>query len=86
MQLILKLLMSNCFLRACIVGLMLVLSGCMETPEKENNPNIIIIIEDDPGWCDVGYHGAEIKTPVMDELYNIILDPHELTDVASEYP
>ncbi|MGV3638961.1 MAG: sulfatase-like hydrolase/transferase [Adhaeribacter sp.] len=31
-------------------------------------PNIIIILADDLGWGDVGYHGSKIKTPVLDRL------------------
>ncbi|MDP4286205.1 MAG: arylsulfatase [Bacteroidota bacterium] len=31
-------------------------------------PNIIIIVADDLGWGDLGYHGSEIKTPNIDEL------------------
>ena len=31
-------------------------------------PNIVIILADDMGWMDVGYHGSEIKTPVLDKL------------------
>ncbi len=33
-------------------------------------PNIIIIIADDLGWRDVGYHGSEIRTPHLDRLAN----------------
>jgi arylsulfatase A-like enzyme len=37
----------------------------LQLPEK---PNILIIIPDDLGWRDVGYHGSEIKTPNIDKL------------------
>ncbi|XP_065843285.1 arylsulfatase J-like [Oscarella lobularis] len=31
-------------------------------------PHILFIVADDLGWFDVGWHGAEIKTPVLDKL------------------
>lgn len=31
-------------------------------------PNIIFILQDDLGWGDVGYHGAEIQTPTIDRM------------------
>jgi arylsulfatase B/arylsulfatase I/J len=31
-------------------------------------PNILMIIADDYGWNDVGYHGSELSTPEIDAL------------------
>jgi arylsulfatase A-like enzyme len=31
-------------------------------------PNILHIVADDLGWKDVGFHGSDIRTPVLDQL------------------
>jgi arylsulfatase A-like enzyme len=39
-------------------------------------PNVILIVADDLGWNDVGYHGSELRTPNIDRLAQrgVVLD------------
>ena len=48
-------------------------------------PNILIVVADDLGWADVGYHGSRIKTPHIDELARsgVVLDQHYVAPVCS---
>ena len=45
-------------------------------------PNIIIVVADDLGWNDVGFHGGDIDTPALDKLADegvlalIVFTPH----------
>ena len=36
--------------------------------EKDSRSNVLVIVSDDTGFADVGYHGSEIKTPNIDRL------------------
>lgn len=65
-----------------MAGLIALPFGCKEkspgissTPGK---PNILIILPDDLGWSDIGYHGSDIKTPNIDKLARsgIMLNQH----------
>ncbi len=49
---------------------LLLLSGCAAGPPQDAPapPSFVIVIADDLGWRDVGWHGSEIKTPHLDRL------------------
>ena len=34
----------------------------------EAQPDVVLVVADDLGWGDVGYHGAEVQTPHLDAL------------------
>ncbi|OJW24723.1 MAG: arylsulfatase [Planctomycetales bacterium 71-10] len=58
-------------LRWTSVGLWLGLAALGEVSaraEEAPRPNIVVILADDMGWGDVGWHGSEIKTPNLDGL------------------
>ena len=48
-------------------------------------PNILLIVADDLGWSDVGWHGGFGKTPVMDRLVKtgVELDQHYVQPVCT---
>jgi len=48
-------------------------------------PNIIIIVADDLGWKDVGFHDSEIKTPMLDKMANegVVFDRFYVHSVCS---
>jgi len=46
-------------------ALLSVIATASQAAEK---PNVLLIVADDQGWADIGYHNAEIRTPNLDRL------------------
>ncbi len=59
-------------------------AGASEARAQEK-PNVVIIVADDLGWGDVGYHGSVIKTPNIDRIARsgIELDRYYTAPVSS---
>ena len=47
--------------------------------------HILLVVIDDFGWSDVGFHGAKINTPNMDKLASegVILDNYYVQPICS---
>jgi arylsulfatase A-like enzyme len=43
-------------------------ASLLATMHAAERPNILLILSDDQGWADVGWHGKDIKTPNLDQL------------------
>ena len=58
------------FLRTTFTGSLSAwaLSHLGVSAEAQTRPNLVLIVSDDQGWGDVGYHGADIETPNIDQL------------------
>lgn len=50
----------------------------LAVPAEDRRPNIVLLVADDLGWNDVGYHNSAINTPHIDELVRtgVELDCH----------
>jgi len=60
--------MKTIYIKAFWVLFLVSRSFILIAQERMDKPNIIIILADDLGWGDVGFHGSEIRTPNLDQL------------------
>lgn len=56
-----------------------------QAPASGKKPNVLLIVADDLGWSDVGWHGGFAKTPHMDKLVRtgVELDRHYVQPVCT---
>lgn len=71
-------------LRALLLLAFWTLMFCVPARAAER-PNVLLIVADDLGWNDVGYHGSRILTPNIDRLVKtgVELDQHYVQPVCS---
>ena len=73
-------------LRALIILYLVIFPDYGQSAEAEKNrPNIVILVADDLGWADVGYHGSSIRTPNIDRLQSrgVELDFHYVAPMCT---
>lgn len=66
---------------AAVLGLLLH-STLLHAADK---PNVLVIVADDLGWADVGFHGSKLPTPNLDRLARegVVLDQHYVAPVCT---
>ena len=55
-------------MRTLAVIAVIVCQWTVVAAESPPRPNVLLIVADDLGWSDVGWHGGFGKTPHMDRL------------------
>ena len=70
---------------AFISALLLLLPSLASAENPAARPNILLIVADDLGWSDVGWHGGFSKTPHLDRLVRegVELDQHYVQPVCT---
>ena len=68
-----------------LATLLLVPLTALHAADTAKQPNILLIVADDLGWADVGWHGGAFKTPQLDKLASagVELDRHYVQPVCT---
>lgn len=77
--------LAGFMIRTISLVLLPVMIGDLRASDSADHPNILLIVADDLGWGDVGWHGGFAKTPVMDRLVRegVELDQHYVQPVCT---
>jgi arylsulfatase A-like enzyme len=70
---------------ACVLLLAAGSTGTAAATDATRRPNILLVVADDLGWSDVGWHGGFAKTPHMDRLVRegVEFDRHYVQPVCT---
>ena len=72
--------------RRSLVAVALLLPPLADLPAADApRPNFLVMVADDLGWADVGWHGSPFQTPHLDQLCRegIELDQHYVSPMCS---
>lgn len=71
--------------KCLVIAVVLFLAPAMLHAADAKRPNILLIVADDLGWADVGWHGSQFKTPCLDKLVSagVELDYHYVQPVCT---
>jgi arylsulfatase A-like enzyme len=64
--------------RVRVLLLLLLIAAVPGAITAAERPNVLLIVSDDQGWADIGYHNPELRTPHLDRLARegVELDRH----------
>ena len=54
--------------KSSLAGIILAAGACVALADVPAKPNIVLVLADDLGWGDIGYHGGQAKTPNLDRI------------------
>ncbi len=68
-----------------LAALAFILAFAPAQPAAARQPNIVVLLADDLGYGDVGFHGGEIETPSIDRLAaeGVVLDRYYVAPICS---
>jgi arylsulfatase A-like enzyme len=68
-----------------LAGMAIAFPGAGALAAEAPRPNILLIVADDMGWADVGYHDSAIQTPHLDRLARegVELDQHYVAPMCT---